>query len=201
MTETGGRANYRHARVDSLIGVATLSSLIFIWLIAVPAFGPEALGRHPGHTAMLLAHVSGGIVMLLAGALTLRIGLTRLWFRWHKQAGYTYLVAGTIASVSALVRSLDAEHTPGLSTGTLAVVWLAFSAMAWRAIRNRRVDQHRDWMIRSYVAAWTFVFCRLIERAPETLQFGDKNGMIWLTWIMPVLLCEVALQWRRGAKV
>lgn len=129
----------------------------------------------------------------------MRIGLTREWFRWHRPIGFTYLTGGTIASVSALIGSFDTGHTPGMSTGTLAVVWLAFAGMAFRAIRNRKFEQHREWMIRSYVAAWTFVFCRFWSRAmPADLQ-GDEGDMIWLTWIGPVLLCEVILQWRRGA--
>ncbi len=192
-------SRYRHARVDAVIGTAALSSLIFIWLIAWPAFGPQRLPVHSDHVPLLAVHVLGGTVMLLAGALGLRIGLTRRMFRWHKVVGYTYLTAGTISSVSALVRSFDTAHTPGVSTGTLAAVWLAFAAMGWRAVRNRRFDQHRDWMIRSYVAAWTFVFCRFWSRAaPEALQ-SDETNMIWLTWVGPVLLCEILLQWRRGS--
>ena len=151
---------YRHARTDALIGIALLSSAVFIWLIAVPAVGPPRIARHVGHLPVLYGHIVNGAVMLISGAIALRIGLTRDWFRWHKPAGYTYLATGSIASVLALIRSFDTKHTPGLATGALAVVWLAFSAMAFRAIRNRRIDQHRAWMIRSYVAAWTFVFCR-----------------------------------------
>ena len=193
--------SYRFARVDALVGTAAVSSLIFIWLIAVPAFGPDKLARHSTHVSLLSGHVLGGIVMLLAGAVALRIGLTKQWFRWHKVAGYTYLVSGTVASVSALIRSFDTGHTPGLSTGSLAVVWLAFSAMALRAIRNKRLDQHREWVIRSYVAAWTFVFCRFWTRAaPGSLQ-GDENDMIWLTWVMPLFLTEILLQWNAGAAV
>jgi len=192
---------YRFARVDALVGTAALSSLVFIWLIAVPAFGPDKLARHSSHVPLLSGHVFGGALMLLAGAVALRIGLTKQWFRWHKVAGYTYLTAGTIASVSALVRSFDTEHTPGLATGALAVVWLAFSAMAFRAIRNKRLEQHRAWMIRSYVAAWTFVFCRFWTRAaPQSLQ-GDENDMIWVTWVMPLFLAEILLQWTAGAAV
>lgn len=191
---------YRFARIDALVGAAAVSSIVFIWLIAVPALGPARQAAHAGHVPMLSVHVIGGIVMLLAGAVALRIGLTRQWFRWHKAAGYTYLGWGTIASVSALIRSFDVGHAPGMATGALAVVWLAFSAMAFRAVRNRRFDQHRDWMIRSYVAAWTFVFCRFWSRsAPEGLQ-GDESDMLWLTWIGPLLLTEVLLQWPRGAK-
>lgn len=199
--EPSRRGRYRHAKVDSLIGIAAISSAVFIWLVAVPAFGPERLARHAAHVPMLSGHVLGGAIMLIAGAVALRIGLTRDWFQWHKPAGYTYLTAGTIASVSALIRSFDTGHTPGMATGALAVVWLAFSAMAFRAIRNRRIDQHRSWMIRSYVAAWTFVFCRFWSRVmPEQVQ-GGETDMIWVTWVMPLFLTEMLLQWKAGARL
>lgn len=201
MSEAPTRSTYRHARTDALIGIALLSSAIFVWLIAVPAFGPQRLARHLGHLPMLYGHIVNGALMLFAGAIALRIGLTRDWFRWHKPAGYTYLVTGGLASILALIRSFDTAHTPGLATGALATVWLAFSAMAFRAIRNRRIDQHRAWMIRSYVAAWTFVFCRFWTRVmPSDLQ-GGETDMIWTTWVMPLFLTEVLLQWKAGSKL
>ena len=94
---------YRHARTDALIGIALLSSAVFIWLIAVPAFGPPRIARHVGHLPVLYGHIVNGAVMLISGAIALRIGLTRDWFRWHKPAGYTYLATGSIASVLALI--------------------------------------------------------------------------------------------------
>ena len=192
---------YPHAVTDTILAVAVLSSLVFIILVAGPATQPAGLARHPGHVALLFAHIAGGIVMLLGGALALRIGLTRQGFNWHRQVGFTYLAGGAIASLSALYRSFDTSHTPGLSTGTLAAAWLMAAGMAWRAAHNRRFDTHREWMIRSYVLAWTFVFCRFWTRAmPADLQ-GGETDMIWLTWIVPVLLCEVALQWRRGGRL
>lgn len=190
---------FRFVRVDLWIAAALLSSLVFIVWIAVPAMGAERAPRHAGHLPLLYAHVVGGIGMLLAGALALRIGATRQFFRHHRLVGATYLVTGTVAAGSALVRSFDVGHTPGLSTGTLAAVWLVFAALAWRAVRNRRYEQHRDWMIRSYVAGWTFVFCRFFERAVPPDFKGDERDMIWLTWVGPLLLTEVLLQWRHGA--
>ncbi|MDQ3077752.1 MAG: DUF2306 domain-containing protein [Pseudomonadota bacterium] len=201
MTDIPSRSAYRHARTDALTGVALLSSVIFIALVAGPAVQPERLARHPDHIPLLIAHIANGAIMLIAGAIALRIGLTRMWFRWHKPAGYTYLVSGSLASISAVIRSFDTAHTPGLATGTLAVVWLAFSAMAFRAIRNRRIDQHRAWMIRSYVAAWTFVFCRFYTRVMPSEVQGGETDMIWTTWVMPLFLTEVLLHWKAGAKL
>ena len=126
---------YRHARTDALIGIALLSSAVFIWLIAVPAFGPPRIARHVGHLPVLYGHIVNGAVMLISGAIALRIGLTRDWFRWHKRADHTYLATGSIASVLALIRSFDTKHTPGLATGALAVVWLGRSRQ-WRFARS-----------------------------------------------------------------
>lgn len=197
---TAAGAAWRFTKADWLIGAALSSGVLFVWLIARETFAGR-WSAHEGHHALLLAHIIGGTGMVVAGAINLRIGLTRQGFRWHRAVGIIYLATGTFASLSALIRSLDTAHTPGLSTGTLAMVWLAFTAMAWRAIRNRRFDQHREWMIRSYVVAWTFVFCRFWTRAmPDPLQ-GPERDMIWFTWIAPVLLTEILLQWKRGTSV
>lgn len=193
------RWDRRHWRVDAIVVTALLSSIAFIVIVAYPALLPGRIERHAGHTLLTVLHIAGGTVMLVAGAIGLRIGLTRQAFRWHKTVGYSYIAGGSIAAVIAFERSFDTAHTPGLSTASLAAAWLAFTAMAWRAVRNRRVDQHRDWMIRSYVLAWTFVFCRFYTRAmPSALQ-GGETDMIWFTWVAPILLAEIAIQWRRGA--
>lgn len=192
---------HRHWRSDTLIGVAFLSSVYFMWVIATPNFGGPKMARHVGHLPMLFAHIFGGAFMMVFGAVALRIGLTREWFRWHKPAGYLYIGGGSVGAVAALIRSFDTGHTPGMSTGGLAVVWLAFTGMAFRAVRNRRIDQHRAWMIRSYVAAWTFVLCRLWPRVmPSALQGGDTD-MIWATWVMPLFLAEMVLQWEAGKRL
>ena len=198
---SAGSTGYRWVRVDLVIGAAILSSVIFVVLVAGPTLTTD-WSRHGGHHAMLLGHIVGGTGMLLFGAAGLRIGLTRQGFAtWHRTVGIAYLATGTLASVLALILSFDTPHTPGIATGTLAVVWLAFTAMAIRAIRNRRIEQHREWMIRSYVVAWTFVFCRFYSRAmPDEAQLG-LSDMIWLTWVAPVLLAEIMLHWRRGAPI
>ena len=192
---------YRHWRTDLSVGTAFLLSLIFIWWVAKPDFFPERQAIHAGHLGLLFAHIFGGTAMLVFGAIALRIGLTREWFRWHKVAGYSYIIGGSVGAIVALIRSFDTKHTPGLATGALAVVWLLFTGMAYRAILNRRIDQHRAWMIRSYVAALTFTFCRFWTRVmPSALQ-GGETDMIWLTWTMPLFFAEAWLQWKAGARL
>ena len=88
-----------------------------------------------------------------------------------------------------------------ISLLTLAAAWLASAAMAYRAVRNGKYGEHRDWIIRSYVLAWSFVFCRIASRVPEIGDLGNGEAFIWLSWVAPILICEVILHWRSSGKV
>ena len=119
--------------------------------------------------------------------------------------GGLYLAGGALGAGMGLYFSIAAPHPlPGIgfATGTLAVVWFAAAAMAYRAARNKRFDSHRDWMIRSYVLTWTFVACRLVMSLPFAAKVDGATtvAIIWMAWIAPVIVCELALQWRAGAR-
>lgn len=186
-----------------------LSSAVAWWMIAAPVafFANEA--RHAGHFAFVYVHMLGGSIMLLFGAANLYIGAARNHFRHHRAIGMTYLVGGTVGAITALVAALGPHHktapdvaftNTSTSLSLLALAWLAAAAMAYRAARNRRYDTHRDWMVRSYVLAWSFVFCRVASRITDIDELGNGEAFIWLSWVGPLLLCEVALQWRQGSR-
>lgn len=178
----------------------------YVWLrIALPLLAGGKAAAHEGHHALVYAHAVGGTFMLLAGSAAIFIGWTRRWFAIHRLVGAIYLIGGGMGAVMALYLSLAPPHEPkaiGVATGVLSAVWLAVAAMAWRAIRNKRIDQHREWMVRSYVLTWTFVFCRMVMQAPTfATASGDMiAATIWSTWVVPLVICEIAPQWGRGAK-
>ena len=51
-------------------------------------------------------------------------------------------------------------------------------------------------MVRSYVLVWSFVFCRIASRVVPL----DDDAFIWLSWVGPLLVCEMVLQWGEGAR-
>jgi uncharacterized membrane protein YozB (DUF420 family) len=190
---------------------ALLTSAWAWWLIAWPVAVFEASPKHQGHFALVYVHMLGGTTMLVLGAAALYVGWTRRQFRYHKVFGYAYLGGGAVGAAIAFVLALASSHRKpagvpfalnldqvsdvGFALATLSLAWLAVSAMAYRAARNRRFEAHRDWMIRSYVLTWTFVLCRLIGRIPALESLGDGAAIVWLSWIVPLLVCEVALHW------
>lgn len=194
-------------RILALTFTASLvTSALIWWQFAWPILSGPNLNNHVGHTAGILIHTVGGTFMLGAGALALYIGWTKRWRKWHKVVGYAYLGGGSVGAVTAFILSVTYSHTLqslGVSTGALSVVWLAFATMALRAAINKRFDNHRDWVIRSYVVSWTFVGCRIAQEVPLFDHLGEEGftAGVWLYWVMPVLMCEIALQWRHGARI
>lgn len=185
------------------------------WLIALPVITFSNVASHPAHFPLVFAHMATGTVMLFVGGANLYVGATRRHFAHHKLMGYLYLAAGSVGAVSALVLALAGPHrqgnqgfTVGMGTtsdigyalAALAAAWLASAAMGFRAARNHRYDSHRAWMIRSYVLTWSFVSCRLIGKVPAMAEIGDGTAIIWLSWIVPLFVCEIALQWSAGKK-
>jgi len=162
-----------------------------------------AASHHAGHFASVYMHALGGTAMLFAGAAALSFAAARRIGRWHRWLGRAYLVAGGVGAGLGLALSISEPHPlpgVGLATGVLAATWLAVAAMGYRAARNRRFDQHRDWMVRSYVLTWTFVFCRIVMRTLPEADPATIVGIIWAAWIIPLVACEIALQWRAGAR-
>lgn len=189
-----------------LFAVALLTALPILWRVVLPMFTGANWPQHDAHLATILVHACGGLAMLILGAAALYIGWTRKAFRRHKWFGYGYLILGSTGAIAALVLSVQAPHEPRslyMATGTLSLVWLAAAAMAWRAARNKRFDSHREWMIRSYVLTWTFVGCRLATMVDLYPWLGAESttAAIWINWIVPLVICEIALRWKEGAKL
>jgi len=69
------------------------------------------------------------------------------------------------------------------------------------AIQRRALEQHREWMIRSYTVTFAFVTFRLIERTLLPLHLISDDNLeailAWGCWSVPLLLCEPLLQLRK----
>ena len=198
-----------------LLCVAVLSGGIAWWLIALPVLTLSNVKSHSTHFPQVFLHAACGTVMLLIGAVNLYLGATRRYFRLHRPFGLAYLVGGSISSVSAIILALGNGHGKpsadfsfeplrsndlGWALATLGVAWLACAAMGYRAALNRRFPSHQAWMIRSYVLVWSFVLCRLIGQFPSFPVLGSGGAIAWLSWTIPLLACEVVLQWQAGSQ-
>lgn len=192
-----------------LLAAALLTSAIAWWMIAWPVATFSNVAQHQGHFTLTFAHMVGGTGMLFLGGLNLYLAARKDAFSLHRRIGQSYLLVGSFGAIVALVITLSPAHKtaggPILTNATVSLVilasaWLSFAALGWRAAKNRRFASHADWMIRSYVLVWSFVFCRIASRVSNIDDLGNGEAFIWLSWVGPLIICEIALQWPQGSK-
>lgn len=93
----------------------------------------------------------------------------------------------------------------GFGLASLALAWFTTTGMAYYAIKQKQIQIHREWMVRSYVVTFAFVTFRVLNDMGPTSHLqpiADRgNAFIWACWAIPLLIAEVILQlvrMRRG---
>jgi hypothetical protein len=83
----------------------------------------------------------------------------------------------------------------------LAAAWLTTTGVAFLAIKKQLYDQHKEWMIRSYVVTTGFVSFRIIFLGLTTAGVGTPPEQLaiasWTCWAFPLLITEAVLQGRK----
>ena len=147
------------------------------------------------------------IFHVAAGAMALALGPLQFWTRLRKRRPTIHRLLGRLYFGAVLVGSVAALHlilvhskpSFGIPLLGLNMVWATSAAMALVAIRFRNIQQHREWMIRSYVATYAFVVFRVLLDIPALEALGPQRGITiaWLCWTIPLFCTEIMLQWRR----
>ncbi len=148
-------------------------------------------------------HIYLGGIALLAGLLQFSKKLRSRHLSWHRALGKTYLIAVLLSGSAGLYIAFYATGGLICVTGfeSLAILWLYTSATAYRAIRNRDIDRHKEWMIRSYALCFAAVTLRILG---PVFQFGFGMSFIpayqiiaWLSWMLNLLVAEIIIRNKR----
>jgi uncharacterized membrane protein len=194
------------SRVGRLaIAAAALAALAFFVTTAVPylRLDPGVLARYASRRAWVLVHVAAAGVALLSGPVQLWLGLSRRGTRVHRWLGRIYVFHVGIGSIAAFYLAANTDLGWGFGTGItgLAVAWTVTTFMAVAAISRGAVEQHREWMIRSYVVTFAFVTFRVAWTVLKVAGIGTLSEQLaacsWFCWAVPLLAAEVVIQGRR----
>lgn len=135
----------------------------FVVKDALPYFGfdEETFGRYWNYKWPLIGHISGGLIALLIGPFQFWKAFRNKFMNAHRILGRIYLIsilAGTIAStVLAWTSSYEVGFSWALSLQVLGLVWLASASMAYVSVMKKRIVQHKEWMIRSYMITLSLI--------------------------------------------
>ena len=187
------------------ISIAALLAIGFFVDVALPylRLDPEALARYWPRRWWLLVHIAAGAVALLTGPVQLWLGISGRWTRAHRGLGLTYVASVAVSSAAAfyLAAQTNLGWVFGAGLTGLGIAWLVTTTMAIAAIRRGSIDQHREWMIRSYVVTFAFVTFRVLWSVLQAAGLGTLHEQLaassWFCWAAPLLVTEAVLQGRK----
>ena len=147
----------------------------------------------------LIPHGVGGLIALVAGPFQFSSRLRRQHLHVHRMTGRAYLIGVAIAVPFSVHLSLThATLAFRFFLLTLAAAWLLATAVAFAAVRNRNVQIHREWMVRSYAITTMFVTTRVLTAIPAIGSGGEAISVPaqWAFLVVMMLLVELGLVWR-----
>lgn len=187
-----------------ILAVVGLIALYFAYdqVLRYFVWSEETYGYYWQFRTTVLVHVGGGFIALLTGVYQLWSGLNRKAMRTHPITGRVYVVGillGSFGGLALAVQSAVYGVAWAVALICLALAWLATTAMAIYSIRNRNIETHKRWMIRSYIVTFAFVTFRIMtDHVPYEAWWGMtrpemSNAAIWPVWVMPLIAYEIFL--------
>ena len=180
----------------------------FILKDALPYFGfeQETFGRYWDYKWALIGHISCGLLALILGPFQFWKAFRNKYLTVHRWSGRIYLTAiliGTISSTSlAWTSAIQVNFAWAFGLQGLAFAWITTASMAYISVRRKHIQQHKEWMIRSYVVTFAFVTFRWLNELtivknlmPEFVERGPT--VIWFCWTIPLLITEIVLSWNK----
>jgi uncharacterized membrane protein len=195
-----------HRPTAALLGVAMAIAVGFVAFFAIRYFtlNQEVFAFYWPRRGWLLMHIAGGMIALLTGPGQLWLGLNHKHLQLHRRLGVTYMASVAVSSVAAfyLAAHTDLGWVFGAGLTGLAVAWIVTTGLAFVAIRRGLIQQHQEWMIRSYVVTFAFVTFRIFAGVAQAVGVGTLQEQLaaasWFCWAVPLLITEAILQ---GTKI
>lgn len=157
---------------------------------------PGAYGMFWSRRAWLWTHLAGGVLAMLLGALQFVGRLRSAYPRAHRWIGRAYLLgmAIGIAGATGLIATSPAPAAIRIAFAATGLAWLVTAIAGYAAIRRKRTQAHRRWMIRNYLVTLAPATFRLSLLAPGAMTLASPIVMIplllWLSWAAPLLAYE-----------
>ena len=151
----------------------------------------------------LFVHAIAGTIALVLGPVYFWPGISQEQPMLHRIVRIAYMAGAVTGGISAFYL---AYHTGfgwmfGAGLSAMATAWILSTGMAAAAVFRRTIPQHREWMVRSYVVTFGFVFMRITTETLDMFDVGTVTEQLvfasWMCWSVPLLITEAFLQGRK----
>jgi uncharacterized membrane protein len=196
-----------------VIGVAAVTRRTFVLLWPSLSGGKSnpAAALDAGfarHVALTLVHILPGGLFLVLATLQFMPSIRQRHLQFHRWTGRVLVICGVIIGVTALVMSFKMNiggPNETAATTLFAIVFLICLIKAYRHIRQKEVERHREWMIRAYGVALGVATTRPIVGmffAFRRLRPHEFFGIaFWLGFTITFLAAEAWVDYTRQQRV
>jgi uncharacterized membrane protein len=148
----------------------------------------------------LLPHALAGTCALLLGPLQFSDRLRQRFTKFHRVVGRIYIAGALIvAPLGAYIQFFE-ERMGGPRSFSIAalvdaILLMLTTAIAFTFILNGKVEQHRQWMTRSFAVALVFLEVRVVggitgwDKSPAAIE-----TIVWSCLAFSLLSADIVLQ-------
>jgi len=149
-------------------------------------------------------HVMFSIFALAAGLTQFSNYIIKKHKRLHRVMGYIYITdVLLLAGPTGLIMGFYANGTLAAKSSfiLLSILWIIFTALAYRFALNKDFVSHKNWMIRSYALTLSAITLRLFALfLPKWFHmeaFTEYTLIAWLSWTVNLVIAEGFILMRR----
>jgi uncharacterized membrane protein len=156
----------------------------------------------------LLPHGIAGACALLLGPMQFSDRLRQRFTKVHRIVGRIYVagvfVAGPLGFyIQFFQERMGAPRSFSIAGAVDAALWMITTGIALGFILAGKVQQHRQWMTRSFAVALVFLEVRVVGGVTgwENLGVAAVETIVWGCLAFAILSADVVLQWEELRKV
>jgi uncharacterized membrane protein YozB (DUF420 family) len=150
----------------------------------------------------LLPHGMAGACALLLGPMQFSDRLRQRFAKFHRVVGRFYIAGVFIAGPLGFYIQHFEERTGGARSFSVAaavdaILWMLTTGIALGFILKGKVQQHRQWMTRSFAVALVFLEVRVVLGVTGLDKLGTfDETVVWICLAFSILFADAALQWQ-----
>ena len=151
----------------------------------------------------LLPHGLAGACALLLGPMQFSDRLRKRFTKLHRIVGRFYVAGVFFAApfgtyIQYFEERMGEARTFSIAAGADAILWITTTAIALAFILRGNVQQHRQWMTRSYAVAIVFLEVRVIGGVTgwENLGSHATEAIVWGCLSFSLLFADIVIHWQ-----
>jgi uncharacterized membrane protein len=150
----------------------------------------------------LLVHGVVAACALFLGPMQFSDRLRLRYTKLHRVVGRVYVAGVLIGSpIGAFIQYRFDEQVGMSRSFTIAtmvdgLLWMLTTVIALAFALKGKIQQHRQWMTRSYAVAIVFLEVRVISGLGGWHSFAITETVLWVCLALSLLLADIAIHWQ-----